>query len=113
MPSANLSRGGAEQVEIVERTIHRVLDFCGVRIRPACQKDIRLAVRRLTILAWMVRRDGFDTDGAAIARAFGMTRQGVNLDVQRLSRELQLAAPTAHKSTLGRAPGWVRRGVDR
>jgi hypothetical protein len=113
-----------DHVEVGRRVLNWALDFCAVKgswFEPAPTDDRQLRFpfaepamrpkqrawkaqpwvvgqRRLLVLATALRRpECAHVDGASIARAFGVTKQAVNLDAQRIEREFGIAMPTAHR----------------
>lgn len=109
--------------EVATRAVNFVLGFCAVKgpwferaaddgqLRfPFAEKPMQpktrkwkaqpwvVGQRRLLVLATALQRpECAHVDGASIARAFGVTKQAVNLDAQRIERELGIAMPTAHR----------------
>lgn len=106
-----------DQFEVATRTLRVLLDLAVPREATSPEKVLecgKIAQRRILTLAWMLRTEDRlqHMNGAQIARAFGVTKQAVNLDVQHISKMFGFAAPSARRTINGRAPGWCRRGPE-
>jgi len=111
-----------DHVEAARKAVNFVLEFCAVKgswFEPKEDRQLRfpfapapmqprvknwkaqpwlVGQRRLVVLATSLQRpECAHVDGASIARAFGVTKQAVNLDAQRIEKELGIAMPTAHR----------------
>lgn len=116
---------GEDHIEIGRRVLNGLLDLCAIRPQrrsfvsassnpqlefwPELRINDRqryrpnvgpwaLGQRRLQTLAVALQRpEVAHVCGADIAREFGVTKQAINLDAQRIEKQLGIAMPTAHR----------------